>query len=242
MALSERYQKTLVTVAMGLRTEEDIRNNGLYIFPKSDKDKLIKYVTKLFNVKPNLLVLKVKPTGYRSEHINITNKLEFDNFIASVDDIYGENNEIWVVSSSVLNCWRCRIYLSADLNLPDRIEMAKSDDDHILDHIAAGNKNVPYVCFVKALGNNFELTETNVDNNTLQTCQKIIKDIYSKFSYDFKSVKEDMELLKIAGISLDCRVNNGYDFHDFDVSYGEVKKVVDFYVPMYLEKQKRKNG
>lgn len=242
MALSERYQKTLVTVAMGLRTEEDIKDNGLYIFTKAEKSKLIEFVSQLFKIKPNLLVLKIKPTGYRSEHINITNKADFDKFISSVDEIYGENNEIWVVSSSVLNCWRCRIYLSADLNMPDRIEMAKSDDDHILDHIAAGNKNVPYVCFVKTLANNFELTETNVDNNTLQTCQQIIKDIYSKFSYDFKAVKEDMELLKIAGISLDCRVNNGYDFHDFDVSYGEVKKVVDFYVPMYLAKQNRKNG
>ena len=32
--ISERYQKALVTVAMGFRTEDDIRKNGLYRFTK----------------------------------------------------------------------------------------------------------------------------------------------------------------------------------------------------------------
>ena len=72
MVISERYKKALVTVAMGLRTEEDIRKNGLYRFCKSDKDELINFAKELFSKKSNLLALKIKPTGYRSEHINIT--------------------------------------------------------------------------------------------------------------------------------------------------------------------------
>ena len=32
--ISERYQKALVTVAMGFRTEDDIRKNGLHRFTK----------------------------------------------------------------------------------------------------------------------------------------------------------------------------------------------------------------
>lgn len=35
--ISERYQKALVTVVMGFRTEDDIRKNGLYRFTKVEK-------------------------------------------------------------------------------------------------------------------------------------------------------------------------------------------------------------
>lgn len=45
--MSERYQKALVTVAMGFRTEEDIKKNGLYRFTKNDKSSLLEYVTSL---------------------------------------------------------------------------------------------------------------------------------------------------------------------------------------------------
>ena len=43
-------------------------------------------------------------------------------------------------------------------------------------------------------------------------------------------IKKDLEIINIDAISIDCRVNDGYDFHDFDVSYGDVQKVVDYYV------------
>lgn len=49
-SISERYQKVLVTVAMGFRTEEDIQKNGLYRFPKEKQKNLIEYVTLLFNI------------------------------------------------------------------------------------------------------------------------------------------------------------------------------------------------
>ena len=35
--ISQRYQKALVTVAMGFRTEQDIKKNGLYRFTKQEK-------------------------------------------------------------------------------------------------------------------------------------------------------------------------------------------------------------
>ena len=38
--ISQRYQKALVTVAMGFRTEEDIKKNGLYKFIKQEKKEL----------------------------------------------------------------------------------------------------------------------------------------------------------------------------------------------------------
>ncbi len=34
----------------------------------------------------------------------------------------------------------------------------------------------------------------------------------------------------INGISLDVRINNGYVFHDFDVSYENVEKVINYYL------------
>ena len=39
----------------------------------------------------------------------------------------------------------------------------------------------------------------------------------------FNKIKNDLAFLNINGISIDIRVNNGYDFHDFDVSYDETK-------------------
>ncbi len=64
--VSERYKKALVTVAMGFRTEEDIRKNGLYRFSKEEKNNLIKYVTELFNKNNSVLALKIKQIGFRS--------------------------------------------------------------------------------------------------------------------------------------------------------------------------------
>ena len=46
--ISERYKKALVTVAMGFRTEDDIKKNGLYRFTKGEKQDLLNYVTFLF--------------------------------------------------------------------------------------------------------------------------------------------------------------------------------------------------
>lgn len=92
--ISQRYQKALVTVAMGFRTEKDIQKNGLYRFIKSEKEDLIKYVSSLFNKSKNVLVLKIKQTGYRSEHININSEEELDHFIKNLNNIYEEDSEI----------------------------------------------------------------------------------------------------------------------------------------------------
>lgn len=240
MALSERYKKALVTVAMGLRTEEDIKNNGLIRFCKNEKEKLVNYATTLFNKRQNLLALKIKKTGFRSEHINITNKTEFYDFITNLNNIFSYENEVWIVSSSALECWRCRIYLSTSLDCPDLFEMAFSNDDHILDHLNNDNKNqVKYVSYAQNLiTNKFELVESHADPETLSECSLILFKVLTKYKDNFKNIKIDMQLLNINGISLDCRVNNGYDFHDFDVSYEEVKKVIDFYIPMYLSNKK----
>ena len=234
MEISERYQKALVTVAMKLRREEDIKKNGLLRFTKNEKDELIAKLKELFETKENLLVLKIKRFGFRSEHIEIKNKTEFYKFLENVDEVFGEDNEIWVVTSSVINCYRCRIYLGTSNLLPDKIEMAKSTDDHVLDHIGNGSET-KYVCFEKKHGN-LSIVSSTISENEESECREIINDIYSKFTSELNAIKQDMELLGISGISLDCRVNDGYDFHDFDVSYGDVKKVIDFYVPAYLEK------
>lgn len=233
MSISERYKKALVTVAMGLRSEADIKKNGMHLFVKSEKAELLKYLRALFAERENLLVLKVKPTGFRSEHINITNKAEFDEFVKNVDEIFAEENEIWVISSSVVECWRCRFYLSSNIDSPDAVEMAKSTDDHILDHM--GKADVPFARFEKGLNKTFAVLDTNLNEKDLQECRDIIGDIMAKYSRQFRSIKADMEMLGLPGISLDCRVNNGYDFHDFDVSYGDVYKVMDFYVTPYLD-------
>lgn len=226
--MSERYQKALVTVAMGFRTEEDIKKNGLYRFTKNDKSSLLEYVTSLFNANGNVLVLKVKQSGYRSEHMSISSKTDLDNFVRNIVNIYDKDNEVWVVSSSSIECWRGRIYLSNNTS-NDTIEMAYSYDDHILDHIDSSLK-VPYVCYKKE-GNSFKISNTNLDNNTLQTTDAILKDILYRYSSKFREIKEDLNFIGIDGISLDVRVDSGYDFHDFDVSYENIKKVIDYYLP-----------
>lgn len=226
--MSERYQKALVTVAMGFRTEEDIKKNGLYRFTKNDKSSLLEYVTSLFNANGNVLVLKVKQSGYRSEHMSISSKTDLDNFVKNIVNIYDKDNEVWVVSSSSIECWRGRIYLSNNTS-NDTIEMAYSYDDHILDHIDSSLK-VPYVCYKKE-GNSFKVSNTNLDNNTLQTTDAILKDILYRYSSEFREIKEDLNFIGIDGISLDVRVDSGYDFHDFDVSYENIKKVIDYYLP-----------
>ena len=58
--VSHRYQKALVTVAMGFRTEEDIKKNGLYRFIKQEKKELIEYISLLFSKNKSVLALKIK--------------------------------------------------------------------------------------------------------------------------------------------------------------------------------------
>lgn len=223
--ISEKYQKVLVTVAMGFRTEDDIIKNGLYRFSKNEERALLDYVISLFNINKSVLALKVNQIGYRSEHINITSKNDLDNFIKNISNIYEKDNEVWIVSSSIIECWRCRIYLS---NYCDIIEMAYSYDDHILDHLNS-NLEVPYVCY-KRYGNNFKIINTNIKEDNLQFPNIIMKDILFRYSNRFKEIKRDLDFIGLNGISLDVRVNNGYDFHDFDVEYGSEKKVIDYYL------------
>lgn len=233
--MSQRYQKALVTVAMGFRTEEDIRENGLHRFLKKDKNDLIEYVNYLFNQNKSVLALKVKQTGYRSEHINITSKEKLDNFFRNIANVFDEDNEIWIVSSSVIECWRCRIYLSTT-NSNDTIEMAYSYDDHILDHITSDLK-VPYVRYKKE-GKTFKISNTNLKEEQLKNTNEIIQNILFRYSNKFTEIKKDLEFIGIDGISLDIRINNGYDFHDFDVTYGNEKKVIDYYLPQFIEIKK----
>lgn len=232
--ISQRYQKTLVTVAMGFRTEEDIKKNGLYRFVKPEKDKLNKYMTSLFNKNKSILALKIRQIGYRSEHININSEDDLNNFIKNLDNIFEEDNEIWVVSSSVVECWRCRIYLSNSAY--DLIEMAYSYDDHILDHIGS-DLEVPYICYQK-VENNFKILNTNLKDDRMKESKLIIQDILYKYANKFKEIKEDLDFIGIDGISLDIRVNNGYDFHDFDVTYGDVEKVINYYLPQLTNTRK----
>ena len=226
--MSERYKKALVTVAMGFRTEDDIRKNGLYRFTKSEEKDLIDYVTLLFGKSKSVLALKIKQIGFRSEHMYIDSKKALDEFKANLDDFFDENNEIWIVSSSVKECWRCRIYLSSD-GKSDRAEMAFSQDDHILDHINSEIK-VPYI-FYKVENNDFSVSKTNLSGKEVQETLSILKDIFSKFYVNFRRVRQDLEFIGINGISLDIRVDDGYDFHDFDVSYQDVSKVINYYLP-----------
>ena len=226
--ISERYKKALVTVAMGFRTEEDIKKNGLYRFTKDEKQDLLNYVTFLFQKNESVLSLKVKQKGYRSEHINIDTEKSLNEFKENIDNIFSKDNEIWIVSSSVEECWRCRIYLSRD-SLNDRIEMAYSYDDHILDHINS-IKEVPYV-YYKLEDNNFLVSNTNLTKEKIQETLLIIKDIFSKYYVNFKNIKEDLDFIGLKGISLDVRINKGYDFHDFDVSYEDIPKIINYYVP-----------
>ena len=39
-------------------------------------------------------------------------------------------------------------------------------------------------------------------------------------------------------VTLDIRINNGYDFHDFDVAYGSVEKVINYYLPQLTNTRK----
>lgn len=86
------------------------------------------------------------------------------------------------------------------------------------------------VCYKKE-GNKFKVSNTNLDNNTLQIIDATLKEILYRYSDKFREIKEDLGFIGIDGISLDVRVNNGYDFHDFDVSYESIKKVIDYYLP-----------
>lgn len=233
--ISQRYQKALVTVAMGFRTEKDIQKNGLYRFIKSEKEDLIKYVSSLFNKSKNVLVLKIKQTGYRSEHININSEEELDHFIKNLNNIYEEDNEIWVVSSSVIKCWRCRIYLS-NSGFYDTIEMAYSCDNQILDHINS-DFEVPYICYRKE-DNRFKISNTNLEENKMKEANLFMQDILSKYANKFKQIKKELYFIGIDGISLNVRINNGYDFHDFDVSYGNIDKVVNYYLPQLTKIKK----
>lgn len=226
--ISQRYKKALVTVEMGFRTEEDIKKNGLFRFTKQESRELIDYVSMLFNKNQSVLALKVKQTGYRSEHIDINSKETLDEFIKNLNNIYEEDNEIWIVSSSVVECWRCRFYLSKN-DFNDTIEMAYSYDDHILDHIDSNSK-IPYMRLKKE-GKNYKIISTNLNDEKLQEANFIIQDILCKYSHNFEIIREDLGFIGIDGISLDIRVNNGYDFHDFDVTYSDVLKVINYYLP-----------
>ena len=225
--ISQRYKKALVTVAMGFRTEEDIKKNGLHRFTKEEKNELIEYVYSLYSKSKSVLALKIKPIGYRSEHININSNDDLKEFLKNLDDIYEDNNEIWIVSSSVIDCYRCRISISNnDLNC--LFEMAYSHDDHILDHIGLESK-VPYIRY-QIIKNSFKIKNTNMKENQIQEANSIVQDILHKYVDKFKEIKKDLDFIGIDEISLDIRVNNGYDFHDFDVTYGNVEKVINYYL------------
>lgn len=236
--ISERYQKTLVTVAMGFRTEEDIRKNGLYRFTVQDSKELIEYVNSLFDMNNKVLALKIKPKGYRSQHISINSKEELNQFKENIPSIFGKENEIWIVSSASIECWRCRLYLSEN-GSNDMFEMAYSYDDHILDHLDS-NFNVPYAYYQKRDGN-FSLVNTTLNEDRLQESKSILDDILNKYSNVFKTVRQDLTFMNLDGISLDILVNGGYEIHDFDVVYSDVKKVVDYYLPQIKVLKKHYN-
>lgn len=229
--MSDRYKKALVTVAMGFRTEEDIKNNGLFRFTREDIISLREYVLYLFNKNQSVLALKVKPIGFKSEHMKISSIIELNDFLSNISslfdsDILCSDNEIWVVSSSVIECWRCRIYLSRVGQ--DIIEMAYSYDDHILDHIDF-KSDVPYISYTFKNGE-LSVFKKNLDKKRTMESNFIVNDIFRRYLNIFKSVTHDLECLNINGICFDVRVNNGYDFHDFDVSFDDTKKIIDYYM------------
>lgn len=233
--VSQRYQKCLITVAMGFRSEEDIKKNGLSRFTNDEKEQVINYVLELFKKNKSVLALKIKQTGYRSEHININSDEDLKCFIEGIDNIFDKDNEIWVVESSVIECWRGRIFLSRDKS-KDTIEMAYSYDDHILDHLDS-ETNIPHIRYQR-MNDLFEVVDSNLDEDKYSEIDIIVKDILSKYSTNLKAVKEDIDTLGIDGISIDVRVNNGYDFHDFDVSYDDTKKVMDYYLSLLKIKKR----
>lgn len=229
--MSDRYKKALVTVMMGFRTEADIKNNGLYRFTKEDILSLKEYVINLFNKNKNVLALKIKPIGFKSEHINIKSNNDLNNFLSNVSnlfdsDISGSENEIWVVSSSVIECWRCRIGIMNDGT--DIIEMAYSFDDHILDHIDF-KSNVPYICY-RMKNERLGIINSNLKRKMIGETNFIVNDLYNKYGDVIKGVKHDLKFLNVNSISLDVRINDGYDFHDFDASFDDVKKIIDHYM------------
>ena len=114
--------------------------------------------------------------------------------------------------------------------------MAYSYDDHILDHIGS-DLEVPYICYQK-VENNFKILNTNLKDDRMKESKLIIQDILYKYANKFKEIKEDLDFIGIDGISLDIRVNNGYDFHDFDVTYGDVEKVINYYLPQLTNTKK----
>ena len=235
--ISERYQKALVTVSMGFRTEEDIKNNGLVRFCVNEKNECVDYLKKIYNG-GTLLILKINKTGFRSQHININSKEDFDNTINIIDEIFGNDNEIWVVRSSVKDCWRCRLYLSNEIENIDRFEMAFSSNDHILDNLFGTNEeiDIPFIRYERKFGNNcFTIEKSNLTDMQEKETRKIIENVFSKYSKQIRHVKEDLEILGLNGISFDIRYDDGYDFHDIDVSYGDIKKVINYYVIPYLK-------
>ena len=224
--ISERYRKCLVTVAMGFRTEEDIKKNGLYIFDATEKEALIDLINSLFEHNKSVLTLGVKKSGYRTKHMNIDSDEAKENFIANVSTIFDEYIEVWVVASSVKECWRCRILLSSSHD--DIIELAYSYDDHILDHLNC-ECATPYVCY-KSERNQFGVSVSKLNDAQLEETNFIVHDIYSRYSSIFEGIRTDLQIMKIDNISLDVRIDDGYYFHDFDVAYGDTQKVVDYYV------------
>ena len=106
--------------------------------------------------------------------------------------------------------------------------MAYSHDDHILDHIGLESK-VPYIRY-QIIKNSFKIKNTNMKENQIQEANSIVQDILHKYVDKFKEIKKDLDFIGIDEISLDIRVNNGYDFHDFDVTYGNVEKVINYYL------------
>lgn len=238
---SERYKKCLVTVAMGLREESDIEK-GVARFTASKKQQLIDFMSSLFENKGSLLVLKVKKKGFRSEHVNINSREELDKFTQTgADEVFAAGSEIWVVKSSSYDCYRCRIYLSGDKNQPNLFEMAFSHDDHILDHIDVNNKiDVPYILYSFDKAANINVLKRDLKDKDISETNKIAEDVCKKYWGRFKEIKNDLEIMNIKGISLDLLVGkNGYDFHDFDVSYDEVDRVIEFYMNI-IESKKQK--
>ena len=69
----------------------------------------------------------------------------------------------------------------------------------------------------------------------------IVNDLYNKYGDVIKGVKHDLKILNINSISLDVRINEGYDFHDFDASFDDAKKMIDYYMnKMEYSKVKKK--
>lgn len=224
---SQRYKKALVTVLMGFRTEEDIKRNGLMIYEENQNQEAYKYIYNLYKKSNYVLILKVKKTGYRSIHYIIDNDKKINKLKETIDDILNKKDELWVINSSIKYCWRCRLALS--LNNEDFIEMAYSNDDHILNNI----ENINKVKYINYNFRNNKIIKTNLNKKDIEETSYIVNDIKNKFMKEINKVKENMNILNVSVISLDIRVDNGYDFHDFDVAYDKIEKVIDYYIKLY---------